>query len=121
MPILSDVAKKAMALLLAVSLVGAVLLGGWVLSLRTENKRLGGAVAGLTADLELERHMRAVDQQVAKDYAKKVATLTTKRIADESKLSRALTASHEWAAMPVPADVADALGMPDADAPSASR
>lgn len=109
------IAKKAMALLAALALAGAVLLGLWVQSLRAENERLGGAVDGLTAELQLERDLRLVDQQVAADYKKRLDKLTTQRIANEAKLSRALAASPEWASGRVPDSIADALGLRDPD------
>lgn len=114
MPIV-NVAKKAMAIALTVALVLAVLGGGWILSLRSENKRLGEAAAQLTFDLAMEKELRLVDQQVALDYSKRLSKLTKQRMTDEKNLRIALTASPEWASQRVPDAVADALGLRDPD------
>lgn len=113
MPVLTTAVRRILLVLACVAALGCTGIGWWVNSLRAENKRLGDAVATLTADLNMERELRLVDQAVAKRYAKDVAKLTTKQRTRHAKLQTALTSNASWAAQTVPDSVADALGMPE--------
>lgn len=99
--------------------LGAVLVGGWCIHLTHANKALGAAVAGLQIDLDTEKNLRAAEHAVATRQATRLAALTTKQRETNAKLQDALRGSAAWAAEPVPAPVADALGLPvSAEAPA---
>jgi hypothetical protein len=113
MPSLTDIAKRAIAVLACVAVLSAAGLGLWVYSLRAENKALGEAMAQAADDLRIERDLRAADQAVASRYAKEVAKLTTKHRRNHADLQQAIAADPAWAAGRVPDAVADALGLRD--------
>lgn len=111
MPIVTDWGKRLMVILACVALAGALGLGWWCASLRSDNKRLSDSVAGLTVDLATAKRLRLGDQQVALRYAKSVASMTTTQKATDAKLQAALAANAPWADQNVPPDVAAAIGL----------
>ncbi len=113
MPVLTKVKWAAIALAVA----GCVWLGWWVQGLRAENTRLTEAVQGLETALAAAEKLRSVDQKVALQHAKTVATLTTQKEAQDAKLRQALAENAPWRDAVVPGSVLDALRVPDSPEP----
>lgn len=111
--------QRILALVAAGAALCALLALGWASHLTSQNKALHGAVDALAADLVAERNLRAAEHLVATRQATRLAALTTKQRETNAKLQDALRGSAAWAAEPVPAGVADALGLPvSAEAPA---
>lgn len=104
--------RSILAYVAAGAALCALLASGWAFHLSTENKRLGERVEGLAADLAVEQSLRAAEHLVATRQATRLTALTTKQRETNAKLQDALRGSAAWAAEPVPATVADALGLP---------
>lgn len=94
-----------------VALCCALATGWYVSTLRTENKRLGGANAALVLDLERSQKLRETEQAVQIKYASEVLKLKQQKKVVDAKLKQALAANASWADQVVPLSVADALGL----------
>lgn len=112
--------QRLLAYLAGLAALSAVLALGWASHLTSQNKALHGAVDALAADLVAERSLRDAEHLVATRQAQRLAALTTKQRETNAKLQDALRGSAGWAAEPVPAAVADALGLP-VSAPAKAR